>query len=319
MSEVISFGAYPAHDRRLAGRMGMTTQLEERRGASKLLCALAFAILLSPATTASASFPGANGVIAFAREGEHRGIYTMQDFSLTRLTDGEDYRPRWSPDGSRIVFQRFSDGHSDVFVMEADGSNLQQLTVATGFQPAWSPDGPQIVFGSGRDGDEDIFVMDADGSGETKLTHNTVDDVLPAWSPDGTTIAFTSRRQGNTDIYLMDPDGSDETRLTRNPGWDGGPDWAPDASRLVFQSNRRLSNHDLYTMLTDGTGLTRLTSSTALEWAPAWSPDGTKIAYTLARYSRNVEDIVIVDVQSSERVRITISNSFELEPNWQPL
>ena len=225
-----------------SGRRG-----ERRTGVSTfaLSCAAVVAILLGAASNASATFPGANGALAFVREGHHRGIYVLENFSLTRLTGGEAYRPRWSPDGSRIVFQRFSGGHSDVFVMNADGSNVQQLTVRTGFQPAWSPDGGRVVFGSERDGDEDIFVMNADGSGETKLTHNSVEDVLPAWSPDGTTIAFTSRRHGNTDIYLMDPDGSGELRLTGNAGWDGSPDWAPDGSHLVFESKRRSSNFDL--------------------------------------------------------------------------
>jgi tol-pal system beta propeller repeat protein TolB len=290
------------------------------RGGSAILFAIVLVVSIGPVLPADAAFPGENGLIAFVREGERRGIYTIEDFALTRLTSGQDYRPRWSPDGSRIVFQRsFSARHSDIVVMGADGSNVLRLTSRTGFQPAWSSDGSRIVFGSARDGDEDIFVMNADGTEETKLTHNTFDDVLPAWSPDGTKIAFSSRRQGNTDIYLMNADGSGEARFTRNEAGDMNPDWSPDGSLLVFQSNRRQSNWDIYSMHVDGEGLTRLTRSSALEWAPAWSPDGTKITFTLARYRRDVEDIVILDLESSERLRITIPRTYELEPNWQPL
>ena len=117
----------------------------------------------------------------------------------------------------------------------------------------------------------------------------------------------------------MAADGSAETRFTRNPAWDGGADWAPDGRTLVFESDRRHRNPDIYTMGVDGDGPTRLTTSKALEWAPAWSPDGTKIAYTVNRYIRGVQDIVIVDLRSSKRVRVNIPGPSELEPNWQPL
>ena len=92
---------------------------------------------------------------------------------------GEDYRPRWAPDGSKIVFQRFEAGsaQSYIFVMNADGTNLQRLSTRRGFQPAWSPDGARIVFGSGSRHRAEIFVMNADGSNLTRLTNNTFESV----------------------------------------------------------------------------------------------------------------------------------------------
>ena len=84
---------------------------------------------------------------------------------------------RWSPDGTRIAFTSDRDGGDlDIFVMNADGSNVNQLTrndVVADEGPGWSPDGTQIAFDSNRDGgDEDIFIMNADGSGVTQLTFN---------------------------------------------------------------------------------------------------------------------------------------------------
>ena len=123
----------------------------------------------------------ASGLIAFVREAPRSGIYTMTPTgsALTRLTDGEDYRPRWSPDGTRIVFQRFEGARSYVYVMDADGGNLQRLTTRTGFQPAWSPDGTRIVFGTGIGTREEIFVMNADGSNLIRLTSNHVKTFCP--------------------------------------------------------------------------------------------------------------------------------------------
>jgi Tol biopolymer transport system component len=93
----------------------------------------------------------------------------------------------------------------------------------------------------------------------------------------------------------------------------------PSGSRLVFQSNRRDRNWDLYTILANGSGLERLTGSPAAEWAPAWSPDGSQIAFTIARYSSEWEDIAVLHLDSSVMVRFIIRDTFELEPDWQPV
>ena len=196
---------------------------EKRHAWTALIVALSLLAVGPPQHRARAAVPTATeGLIAFVRDGgpPESGIYTItpSGSGLLRLTDGEDYRPRWSPDGSKIVFQRFEAGsaQSYIFVMNADGTNLQRLSTRRGFQPAWSPDGARIVFGSGSRHRAEIFVMNADGSNLTRLTNNTFEDLLPAWSPDGETIAFASKRHRTWDIYLMDSDGTRQRRLTRS-------------------------------------------------------------------------------------------------------
>ena len=72
----------------------------------------------------------------------------------------------------QIVFDSFHDGDWEIFVMDADGTNVRQLTTNEDgdYTPDWSPDGKEIAFYSNRDGDYEIFVMDADGTNVRQLT-----------------------------------------------------------------------------------------------------------------------------------------------------
>jgi len=130
-----------------------------------------------------------NGGFVFMRQSHDAGNYEIHVSdrygTLTPLTSdaGESRNPRWSPDGSRIVFQSNRDGDWDIFVMDADGGNEVPLTFNSSddLSPDWSPDGRRIVFRSDRDGDHDIYVMDADGSDVIQISDEAGSDSVPRW------------------------------------------------------------------------------------------------------------------------------------------
>jgi Tol biopolymer transport system component len=81
-----------------------------------------------------------------------------------------DVKPDWSPDSTKIVFERDNQGYdfqATVVTMDADGSNVQPLV--SGNDPAWSPDGTKIVY-AGL-GNNQIFTMNADGTGQTLIAN----------------------------------------------------------------------------------------------------------------------------------------------------
>ncbi len=125
-----------------------------------------------------------NGKIVFetTRDGNAE-IYVMDanGGNLRNLTQhpARDFRADWSPDGKQIAFisnrsknPEILVGDDDIYVMDADGSNVRNLTQHPGLDgsPDWSPDGKQILFLSNRDGGINTYVMDADGQNVRRLT-----------------------------------------------------------------------------------------------------------------------------------------------------
>ncbi|MFC1574262.1 DUF5050 domain-containing protein, partial [Candidatus Latescibacterota bacterium] len=202
---------------------------------------------------------------------------------------------------------RTGDGNSEIYVMNADGSNQTNLTnnMSTEDTPSWSPDGSKIVYTSMVDGDNEIYVMDADGSNQTRLTDNipvNLTPLSPHWSPDGSKIVYITYIDDNYEIYVMDADGSNQTRLTNNTSNGSWPSWSPDGSKIVFVSDRD-SSADIFVMDADGSNQTRLTNGTS----PSWSPDGSKFVFASG-------GIYVMDADGSNQTRLTNGSS----PSWSP-
>jgi TolB protein len=119
----------------------------------------------------------------------------------------------FSPDGKLIVHRRLQGEVSQIFVMNADGSddhNVSGLSTLDGW-PAWSPDGRRIVFARRVQDAFQIFVMNRDGNAIRQLT-----DALggskdggftnPRWSPDGAKILCSRRLNSITLVVFKAPD-----------------------------------------------------------------------------------------------------------------
>jgi Tol biopolymer transport system component len=194
-----------------------------------------------------------------------------------------DY-PSFSPDGTKIAFDRNSS--RNIFVINSDGTNLQQLT-STGVNSdaAWSPDGTKIAFTSNRAGGAQLFTMNADGTNQTNISNaSTFIDSLPSWSPDGTKIAFNRSVPGTQtqNIWTMNADGTGQVAVTAGPFRDERPTWSPDGTMVAFHSNRD-GNLEIYKAPSTGGLITRLTNNPAVDANPAWAPNNSAIAFTSLR------------------------------------
>jgi Tol biopolymer transport system component len=204
----------------------------------------------------------------------------------------------WSPDGSRLAFERDFANRSGIYTMRADGTGLRSLT-PSGQQgmPAYSPDGKTIVFDRTLPKEDSLWSMRTDGSGLRQLTHNTPAgkgecrcEGSPVYSPDGRRVAFVRTITDlKTAVFVVKVDGSGLKQLT--PWRLGVPaklDWSPDGSRIVIsspQAERPGGASNVFTIRPDGAGLKQLTRETTAgvhDLADGFSPDGKRIIFARA-------------------------------------
>ena len=248
-----------------------------------LLAGLLLALAVTP-READATFPGENGSIAFA----------------SNRTTG--------------VGVNNPEGDFEIFIMNRDGTGLQQLTENSAFDvdPEWSPDGEQIAFESDRDLFSDIFLMNADGTVQTNVTNNRAFDRSPTFAPDGERIAFESglsagvdNPTGDTEIFSVGTDGATLQQLTNNTARDFFPDYGPDGRKIAFVSDRDFAP-GVYTMNADGSKQRKTSRGSGIVFAsPSWSPDGARITFMSDQEGGN--DVYVIRANGSGQKRLTVN------------
>lgn len=138
----------------------------------------------------------------------------------------------FSPDGTKVAVTSSEGGDSDVFVMNADGSDPVNVTAASSddeYSPDFSPDGTRIAFISDRaDSYGDLFTMASDGSDVVTVAANDgIETESPSYSPDGERIAFTTRRndRGAIGVFTVDADGGTPEKLPHAGAVSKEPSW----------------------------------------------------------------------------------------------
>ena len=216
-----------------------------------------------------------------------------------------DYAPAWSPDGSRIAYERRRGSLSTMGIWIADtaGVATQQVVGGAWHSPDWSPDGTHLAISQ-------VGIYSVRITGDS-LKAITTKGYRPRWSPNGNELAFEdfdAYSMGSIELVSRDGTGM---RSLRTAGGDWmQPDWSPDGTRLVHV--RRPSPEEIFVMDTTGHAEQRLTTDEYSDLDPAWSPDGQWIAWTSVRQAGS--EVWLMKPDGTEAHALTPGGS----PSWSP-
>jgi TolB protein len=136
-----------------------------------------------------------------------------------------------SPDGSKVAMILSKSGSPNVWVCNADGTDLKRLTTSSeDSSPCWSPDGQWICFATKVNERRVLAKVPAGGGAIQRIpTSGAPNPTEPDCSPDGKWIAFTSQTS-EFDICVVPAGGGAPTVLVQGED----PSWSPNSRTLIF-------------------------------------------------------------------------------------
>jgi Tol biopolymer transport system component len=312
-----------------------------------LAAALTTLGVLGVGAPAQAKVPGPNGQIAFSRYDPAFG----DDATYLMNPDGSNMRPlfpsfassspHWSPDGTEVAVVSGLGAAcpptctgNTVIINPATGH--YRVLASPGFPAVqtfcsvWSPDATHFACDGENDsnpGVNGIYTIRAsDGGGLTRITNaGGVFDIPIGYSPDGRRIVFG--RVGlnhicttTSALFVVNTDGTGLHQITPGGFCDDDGSWSPDGTQIVFEHRG-----SIFTVHPDGTGLAKIplaTSSLNRAGDIGWSPDGKKIVFILFTQTgpgTGQEGIATANADGSDVQQVTISPTFDHQPEWGPL
>jgi formylglycine-generating enzyme required for sulfatase activity/Tol biopolymer transport system component len=218
-----------------------------------------------------------------------------------------DADPRFSPDGSQIMYTSLREGFPEVWTIKRDGSDQHRLTA--GAQAAWSPDGHSIVFIR----DDEAFVRTLASGQEQRVSPGAWQRCgVPTWSPDGRQIALASRHLESIGIFILGLEGS-QPRQVQSDEPCCTPQWSHDGTRMIYQT---VQGHIQQMELESGTE-EQVTFGADVQHDARYSPDSTMIVFCRAPTPEGPWQLSITDLESEnlDTIQITHEGSNSL-PDW---
>ena len=248
-----------------------------------------------------------------------------QGYNVVRMTSFGYYasEPAWSADNKRIAMIRpRRDGanveHSDIFLMNADGTNKHwarsQPSVFDIRFPSWSSDGVHLAVSVFLGGKPYLATMDVTNGNLAFVTFagKIIQGNYPSYDPTGKKILYLNAT--GKIIAMIDPATDTGYWLVTSETIMASPRFSPDGTKIAY-SKLVGSNIDVYVKYLYGGTVKRLTTDPAWDGSPTWSPDGTRIAFESARTGKS--QIYVMSASTGGNLtRITHTATDEKYPAW---
>lgn len=223
-------------------------------------------------------------------------VWVSPNADLSRavqVTTGKDRAARgiaWTPD-KRIVYVSSVSGNTEVWIMNADGSNQKQLTndARIKYTPVVSSDNRYIVYGTSQGGG-DLWRINIDGSNPTLLTGKGADEGNPDISPDGKWVVYSAWALGKLALWRMPIEGGEVKQLT--DFFSTEPHVSPEGKFIACFFNDEKNISHIGVVPFEGGSLVKtfdIPQTVSIDMSPKWTPDGRAITYIDSRGgSRNL-------------------------------
>ncbi|MFN0177414.1 MAG: hypothetical protein ACKVZ0_01355 [Gemmatimonadales bacterium] len=232
-------------------------------------------------------------------------------------TEGREFDPNWSPDGTEITYVSRRTGTGDIWVIPVGGGAARQLThdIRDDGGPRWSPDGKWIAFTSQRGRQTDVWLVPAAGGTEIRVTDDAAEEGNLQWVGRSGLLSYHTGITGDA-MWVASASGGPERRLTPDSIRVANLDVSPVAPEIAYEVLRGGGVSDLEIMPIAGGARRTLVAGTAINTLPNWSPDGKSIAF-LSNRAGNM-DLWIVAAAGGEPRQLTDFPTAEANPQWSP-
>jgi Tol biopolymer transport system component/DNA-binding winged helix-turn-helix (wHTH) protein len=235
-------------------------------------------------------------------EANRDGSNVHSVFQAAAIDRHHDCAAKWTPDGKYLVFERYNEGHRNIWILPEQGrwfrSHPQPIQLTNGpldfGDPLPSRDGKRI-FAVGAHPRTELMRYDEQSGFKPFLGGISATDL--AFSNDGQWVAYVS--VPDHALWKSKLDGTERMQLTEPAKLLAGlPRWSPDGKQLVFMGRALNTNWRAYLISANGGAFQDLVPGSPAGIDPGWTPDGKSIVLSLDDMGATGRGISLVDLQS---------------------
>jgi Tol biopolymer transport system component/DNA-binding winged helix-turn-helix (wHTH) protein len=237
---------------------------------------------------------------------------------------GGDMFPRYSPDGSSLVFVRNVAHEREVMVMKAGGSEVARA--APGFDtvgpPVWTGGANEVLFcaSAPEAASDKIYRVRIPGGRPESVSFSAagIDIDQVTVSQNGSRVAYliAINRMSIWRYRLSNSGAAAPELVMRSARHDAAPAYAPDGRRFAFASDRT-GSVEIYVSALDHPNPVRLTwFGRGMAGWPRWSPDGRQIAFDARPGDR--AQVFVIDADGGTPQALTSGKENAVTPEWSP-
>ena len=278
------------------------------------------------------SFAGVEGQPSLSPDGRQVAFVSNRDgqwdLYVTLVTGGDPIRlsndpnleaqPRWSPDGTTILFSRLNEtGLQDIWVTPAFPGTPRRL-IQNALTPAWSADGRRIAYSASNV----IWICDATGTNPRAVTKADPAPLFqhqPAFSHSGRQVAFVRRRLGpRSELALADVETGVVRTLTSDEALALSPVWSSD-DRFIYFSSSRGGTMNIWRMTVATGEAMQITAGQGDDTEVDVSADGKRLIFATYRANTNLAEISFDGSPTGQRKWLTKDVALsETAPRYSP-